>query len=71
MNSQARDSIHQTKEALQTAKQTMQQAYDQAENGHIRDQIEMQLKQISACCDECQKIASGLSQYLNEKNDSM
>lgn len=67
MNEQARESIHKTKEALRTAKHGLQAAAEEAENGHIINQINEQLTQVTSCLDQCERIASGLSQYLNEK----
>ncbi|RMC98602.1 hypothetical protein D9O40_12995 [Clostridium autoethanogenum] len=63
MNSQARDNIHKVKESLKSAQQGLQMAADEVENSNIKNQINTQLNQVSTCLDECEKIASGLSQY--------
>ncbi|OBR94233.1 MULTISPECIES: hypothetical protein [Clostridium] len=65
MNSQARDNIHKVKESLKSAQQGLQMAADEVENSNIKNQINTQLNQVSTCLDECEKIASGLSQYKN------
>lgn len=65
MNSQARDNIHKVKESLKSAQQGLQMAADEVENSNIKNQINTQLSQVSTCLDECEKIASGLSQYKN------
>ena len=65
MNTDARNNIHITKEALKTAQQGLQAAVAQAENSNIKNQISTQLAQVTTSLQECEKIASGLSQYLN------
>ncbi|OAA88578.1 hypothetical protein [Clostridium ljungdahlii] len=65
MNSQARNNIHKVKESLKSAQQGLQMAADEVENSNIKNQINTQLNQVSTCLDECEKIASGLSQYKN------
>ncbi|ADK16128.1 MULTISPECIES: hypothetical protein [Clostridium] len=65
MNSQARDNIHKVKESLKSAQQGLQMAANEVENSNIKNQINTQLNQVSTCLDECEKIASGLSQYKN------
>ncbi len=67
MNPQARDSIHKTKEALKIAEQNLQIAANESENANITNQIKSQLTEVTNCLEGCQKIASGLSQYRNEK----
>jgi predicted metal-dependent hydrolase len=65
MNTDARNNIHLTKEALKTAQQGLQAAISQAENTTIKNEISTQLSQVTTCLQECEKIASGLSQHLN------
>jgi len=67
MNTEARNNIHICKEALQTAQQGLQSAASEVENTNIKNQITTQLSQVTNCLHECEKIASGLSQYLNDK----
>lgn len=67
MNDDARSNIHMCKEALATAKQNLADAANEVENSHIKNEIKEQLDQVSSCLESCQKIASGLSQYKNEK----
>lgn len=67
MNTEARNNIHMCKEALQTAKEGLQEAANQVENAKVKNEITTQLNQVTNCFQECEKIASGLSQYLNNK----
>jgi hypothetical protein len=67
MNTEARDNIHICKEALRTAQQGLQAAASEAENANMKDQITTQLNQVTNCLQECEKIASGLSQHRNDK----
>ncbi len=67
MNPKARDSIHKTKEALKSAEENLQIAANEAENTNIKNQIKNQLTEVTNSLEECQKIASGLSQYRTEK----
>ncbi len=67
MNTEARDNIHKCKEALGTAHQALSEAANTAENATIKNQILTQANSISNCLDECERISSGLSQYLHEK----
>lgn len=68
MNTEARNNIHICKEALQTAQQGLNAAANEVENSNIKNQITIQLNQVTNSLQECDKIASGLSQYLNDKN---
>ena len=68
MNTEARNNIHISKEALQTAQQSLQAAASEVENTSIKNQITAQLSQVTNCLQACDKIASGLSQFLNDKN---
>lgn len=67
MNDDARNEMHNCKEALQNAKSCLQGAASNVENGAVRELITNQLKHVDSCLEECQKICSGLSQYKTEK----
>ena len=72
MNTEARNNIHISKEALQTAQQSLQAAASEVENTSMKNQITTQLSQVTNCLQECEKIASGLSQHLNaSKQDNI
>lgn len=67
MNEDARNNMHTCKEALQNAKECLQGAASQVENGTMRELITNQMKHVDSCLEECQKICSGLSQYKTKK----
>jgi hypothetical protein len=67
MNTDARNNMHMCKEALQKAQKGLEDAATQVENTNIKNQITEQLDQVKNCLDGCQRISSGLSQYLTEK----
>lgn len=67
MNTEARNNIHMCKEALRTAQQGLQAAASETENANMKNQITTQLNHVTSCLQECEKIASGLSQHLNDK----
>lgn len=69
MNTDARNNIHISKEALQTAQRCLQAAASEVENASMKNQITNQLSQVTNCLQECEKIASGLSQHLNDKGN--
>jgi hypothetical protein len=65
MNTEARNNIHSCKESLQSAQKDLRAAEGEAENSYIKNQITTQLNQVTNCLQECDKIAAGLSQFLN------
>lgn len=67
MDSDARDTMHMCKEALQKAQKGLEDASGQVENATMKNEITAQITEVSNCLQGCEKICSGLSQYKTEK----
>lgn len=62
MNDEARKHMDSAVLSLQEVKQCLSKASGNAENGSIRERIEREISHIEGCLQDCEGIASGLSQ---------
>jgi hypothetical protein len=61
MNEEARKHVEHAITNLREVKNCLGKATNNAENGMMRERLESQLTSIEGCLEECEGIASGLS----------